>query len=150
MEHSEIITTLMYTGLQVHIFHLQTRDYAKHQALGDLYSAIQSSTDSLAEALIGLDKGERPKLATTIDLVDYTPNACHPLVEEFIAWLESIDGLPTDILNMRDDLLSTARKTRYMLSLDGEGEEYEEEEAGEAEAEPEATSEPMAGETPAE
>lgn len=140
MDAKEIITTLMYTGLQVHIFHLQTTSYAEHMALGDLYEAIEGATDKFAEALIGSEKGNRPKLATQLELTDYSEGVCHPFVEQFADWLTSMDGVPTDVLNMRDDLLAVTHKTRYLLSLDGE---EKEEEAEEVETEPTLEPEPM-------
>ena len=130
METRELITTLMYTGLQVHIFHLQTTTYAEHMALGDLYDAVQDTTDEWAEALIGSENGKRPSLKTNIELSDYSEGAAAKYVEEFIGWLNKIGDLPTDVLNMRDDLLAKAHKTRYLLSLDSK-------ESGEKEEEPE-------------
>ena len=130
METKEIITTLMYTGLQVHIFHLQTTSYAEHMALGSLYDAIQDATDTFAEALIGNENGKRPSLKTQFDLSDYAEGTAAQFVEQFIDWLSKIGDLPTDVLNMRDDLLAKAHKTRYLLSLDSNesGEKDEEHE----------------------
>ena len=130
METKELITTLMYTGLQVHIFHLQTTSYAEHMALGDLYDAVQDATDVWAEALIGSENGKRPSLKTQFDLSDYAEGTAAQFVEQFIDWLSKIGDLPTDVLNMRDDLLAKAHKTRYLLSLDSNesGEKDEEHE----------------------
>ena len=130
MDTKEIITTLMYTGLQVHIFHLQTTSYAEHMALGDLYDAIQDATDTFAEALIGNENGKRPSLKTQFELSDYAEGTAAQFVEQFIDWLSKIGDLPTDVLNMRDDLLAKAHKTRYLLSLDSNesGEKDEEHE----------------------
>ena len=130
METKELITTLMYTGLQVHIFHLQTTSYAEHMALGDLYDAVQDATDVWAEALIGSENGKRPSLKTQFDLSDYAEGTAAQFVEQFVDWLNKIGDLPTDVLNMRDDLLAKAHKTRYLLFLDSK-------EAGAKEEEPE-------------
>ena len=130
METKELITTLMYTGLQVHIFHLQTTSYAEHMALGSLYDAIQDATDTFAEALIGNENGKRPSLKTQFELSDYAEGTAAQFIEQFIDWLSKIGDLPTDVLNMRDDLLAKAHKTRYLLSLDSNesGEKDEEHE----------------------
>lgn len=128
METKEIITTLMYTGLQVHIFHLQTTSYAEHMALGSLYDAIQDATDTFAEALIGSENGKRPSLKTQFELSDYAEGTAAQFVEQFVDWLNKIGNLPTDVLNMRDELLAKAHKTRYLLSLDSKESDEEEEE----------------------
>lgn len=158
MDTKEIITTLMYTGLQVHIFHLQTTSYAEHMALGSLYDAIQDATDTFAEALIGNENGKRPSLKTQFELSDYAEGTAAQFVEQFVDWLNKIGNLPTDVLNMRDDLLAKAHKTRYLLSLDSkkeaESEEQPEAEGVEpaevmaeapAETETKPTTEPVAG-----
>ena len=147
METKELITTLMYTGLQVHIFHLQTTSYAEHMALGDLYDAVQDATDAWAEALIGSENGKRPSLKTQFDLSDYSEGTAAQFVEQFVDWLNKIGDLPTDVLNMRDDLLAKAHKTRYLLSLDSKESGEKEEGPAEVMAEaPTETEQPMTSE----
>ena len=150
METKEIITTLFYTGLQAHVFHLQTTSYAEHMALGGFYEAVQGAADAWAEALIGSKNGKRPDFATSIELQNYKEGVSTPFVTQFADWLVRIGDLPTDILNMRDDLLGVCHKTLYLLSLDGNKKAPEEQEPMGGEMEEEATEPPEAETQPQE
>ena len=46
----DLVCKLFHARTQVHIFHLQTKSYAQHKALDDLYNELLEYADSLAEA----------------------------------------------------------------------------------------------------
>ena len=148
MNIQEIFLTLNEAAVQVHVLHLQTKSYAEHMALGSLYEALQEAVDGWTEALIGADGGKRPKLGGSIEISEYTPELMRQYIASIASELEKIADLPSDVLNMRDDLLAVVHKTQYLLTLDGEEEEAEE--AGEQpesteaqpESQPESTAEP--------
>jgi DNA-binding ferritin-like protein len=49
----DLISVLLHSVNQVHIFHLQTTSFAEHKALGGYYNSIGDITDELAEAYQG-------------------------------------------------------------------------------------------------
>jgi hypothetical protein len=49
----DLISVLLHSVNQVHIFHLQTKSFAEHNALGGYYDSIGDITDGLAEAYQG-------------------------------------------------------------------------------------------------
>ena len=54
MEHcSKLISYLLHSKNQTHIFHLQTTSYAEHMALGTFYDEITDLIDGLAESYQG-------------------------------------------------------------------------------------------------
>ena len=117
MNTQELFLTFTEAAAQVHVFHLSTNSYAEHQAFGELYDAIADASDSWIEALIGNADGKRPKLGGEMEIKEYTPTFAREYVSAFGGELEAIKGLPTDVLNMRDDLLAKVHKTSYLLSL---------------------------------
>ena len=127
METREIILTLMEAADQLRIFHWQTKCYAEHVALGDLYNAVSDASDDFAEALIGAEDGNRPTLKDTIQIIDYVKDGPAHYIKAFAQELESLTTQPTDVLNIRDDLLAKCHKTLYLLSLNEEEEEEEDE-----------------------
>ena len=42
---------------QTHIYHLITKSYADHMAIGSFYESIQSNADSFTEAYLGMNGG---------------------------------------------------------------------------------------------
>lgn len=116
MNPTDLIQFLLEAANQVRVLHWGTPSYPEHAALGDLYEAISDTTDKIAEAVMGA-QGKRLQLKGTLELVDYAEGMPATYVAGIGKALESITGLPTDILNMRDDLLAAVHKTSYLLTL---------------------------------
>ena len=116
MNPTDLIQFLLEAANQVRVLHWGTSSYSEHVALGDLYDAISDATDKIAEALMGA-QGKRLQLKGTLELVDYAEGMPASYVAGIGQALESITGLPTDILNTRDDLLGAVHKTVYLLTL---------------------------------
>lgn len=119
MSPTDLIQFLLEAANQVRVLHWGTSSYSEHVALGDLYDAISDATDKIAEALMGA-QGKRLQLKGTLELVDYAEGMPASYVAGIGQALESITGLPTDILNTRDDLLGAVHKTSYLLTLSAE------------------------------
>ena len=116
MNPTDLLHFLLEAASQVRVLHWGTSSYAEHEALGDLYDTINDATDKIAEALMGA-QGKRLQLKGTLELVDYAEGMPSNYVAGIGQALESITGLPTDILNTRDDLLGAVHKTSYLLTL---------------------------------
>lgn len=116
MNPTDLIQFLLEAANQVRVLHWGTPSYPEHAALGDLYEAISDTTDKIAEAVMGA-QGKRLQLKGSLELVDYAEGMSATYVAGIGKALESITGLPTDILNMRDDLLGAVHKTSYLLTL---------------------------------
>ena len=116
MNPTDLLHFLLEAANQVRVLHWGTSSYSEHVALGDLYESIDSTTDKIAEALMGA-QGKRFPLKGTLELVDYAEGMPASYVAGLGKALEGIAGLPTDILNTRDDLLGAVHKTSYLLTL---------------------------------
>ena len=126
MNPTDLIQFLLEAASQIRVLHWGTSSYSEHVALGDLYGAISDATDKIAEALMGA-QGKRLQLKGTLELVDYAEGMPASYVAGLGKALEGIAGLPTDILNTRDDLLGAVHKTSYLLTLSVEKREAAEE-----------------------
>ena len=49
----KLLSYLMHSRTQTHVFHLQTKSYAEHMALGAYYEGIVALIDGLAETFQG-------------------------------------------------------------------------------------------------
>ena len=119
MNPTDLIQFLLEAANQIRVLHWGTSSYSEHVALGDLYDAISDSTDKIAEALMGAPP-RRIQLKGSLELVDYAKGMPASYVAGLGKALESIAGLPTDILNTRDDLLGAVHKASYLLTLSAE------------------------------
>lgn len=50
---ADFISGLLHSVTITHIYHLQTKSYAQHIALGDYYDGVEDLTDSLIEVIQG-------------------------------------------------------------------------------------------------
>lgn len=119
MTPTDLLHFLLEAANQLRVLHWGTSSYSEHVALGDLYEAVNDATDKIAEALMGA-QGKRLQLKGTLELVDYAEGMPASYVAGIGQALESITGLPTDILNTRDDLLGAVHKASYLLTLSAE------------------------------
>jgi hypothetical protein len=113
-----IISKLTYFQEQTHLLHWQTSSYAEHQALGSLYSYIQSFKDGAVEKLMGYIK-RRPGLVKMLPLTNCQATECVEELGMFAMKLKSYAEMNSylDIGNLADELSGMASKTKYLLTL---------------------------------
>ena len=122
MEKSEIILKLIEIQTQFRFLHWQTTSYAKHIAYGDVYSSLNDNIDTFVESYMG--KHGRPKYEggasigfediDEISLQEFIDGVCDFLIgltDEFDTTKD------TDLLNIRDEMLSDINKLKYLLTL---------------------------------
>lgn len=108
---------------QVKIYHWQTYGYSEHKTFGELYDSLSDHIDDFVEVFMG--KYGRIIAQTTFDisLMNYKAASPVSVLDAFINYL-SIE-LPsllnaekdTDLLNIRDEILASVNKTKYLLTL---------------------------------
>lgn len=110
-------SALLAARTQAHIFHLQTRSYSRHKALGTFYDAIGELFDTYVETYQG-----------AYELIPaYVPpaqlfagdDAVLPYFEELTAYVtECGTALPqdADLVNLHADVLQLLHQTMYKLT----------------------------------
>jgi hypothetical protein len=119
----EIVNLMLTLRNQVKIYHWETMQYARHKSTDDLVDKLDDSIDKFVEVYIG--KYGRPKLTLrtgTISLRNYDDVQAPALLTEAIAWMTTrlptlLSGNDTDLLNIRDEILSDLNQTLYLFTL---------------------------------
>jgi DNA-binding ferritin-like protein len=118
-----MIDMMFHTADQTHLWHLQTKSYALHMALGQYYDMIRENADRLAEAWMGYT-GERVNAVGKMPLQPFADNNqiskhlmmvckyCNDLYNE----LKSKESAE-HILAILDDVKEGIAKTKYLLTL---------------------------------
>lgn len=108
-----LLSCMMELRDNAHIAHLQSRSYAEHIALNELYDAIPGLLDSLAESWQGkygiISGYHAPMIQEGINFIDYLKSKVEE-VNEFRA--KQKDGY---ILNLLDTIIETFYGTLYKL-----------------------------------
>lgn len=121
------MTSLMSTFLgiqsQFKVFHWQTQSYAKHIAYGDIYDTLGGLTDQFIEVYMGKYgrlalEGEADTILLgnigEINIEDFLETIC-----DFLLSLNNkLDNArDSDLLNIRDEMLASINKLKYLLTL---------------------------------
>jgi len=80
-----MVSTLLHSQTQVHVFHLQTKSYSEHKALQGYYEGIDGLVDGIVESYQG--KYDVIKNYDSIKTEDYQSS------EQVISYLKSLDTM---------------------------------------------------------
>ena len=117
-----IVQMLLQFQISVKVLHWQTTSYATHIATDSLYKNLSANIDKFVEVMQG--KSGRVKFAKNSDvlLLNFDKKAGLNLLKFIRSWLEteltkSLDKHDSDLLNIRDEMLSDVNPTIYLFSL---------------------------------
>ncbi len=118
----EFILKLVQIQNQFRFLHWQTFGDAKHRAYGDLYESMGDHIDTFTEAMMG--KYGRPEFESEFMVAFQDINSINlqnfidGIVEFLVGMTEVLDPkYDTDLLNIRDEILSSINKLKYLLTL---------------------------------
>ena len=116
----EFLSKMFFCANQIKVWHLQTKGYAMHLALGSFYDTVTDFTDDFAEKhMMNGPKISAPKIDSKYEDYKDVSQIFKYLdgVDSYISQLrKELDGR-TDLVNMLDDLRASVNKTRYLLTL---------------------------------
>lgn len=105
---------------QLRIFHWFTSSYAQHKAFGKAYEELNDLIDSFVEILIGKHGASKTKFTFKYEIHNYDENYAL-FLNDCIAFLQNLsqelESSDTDLLNIRDEMLATINRLKYLLSL---------------------------------
>lgn len=118
-----LVSSMLEFQNQVKIFHWQTYGYAEHQSLGSLYDNLSGFIDEFVEVFMGKYGRVLAKESFVLTLKNYKDLSPTQAIDIFINYL--INDVPqmldsakdTDLLNIRDEILASCNKTKYLLTL---------------------------------
>lgn len=115
----EIASKLIEIQTQLKFYHWQTTSYARHQAFGSAYDSLGSLIDEFVEVMMG-KYGRVPALP--IKVHNRNEKEVGEFIEEttemLLGFTEKFDAKKdTDLLNIRDEMLSVFNKLKYLLTL---------------------------------
>ena len=113
-----LVSNLLFSQTQVHIFHLQTKSYAEHNALQDYYEGIDGLVDELIESYQGefgiIENYKSFKVESYTDsekVVSYFEMILNAVKEG----RETIES--THLQNILDEVITLVTKTMYKLKF---------------------------------
>jgi hypothetical protein len=116
-DFSKLVSHLMHSRNQAHVYHLQTKSFAEHMALNGYYDNIIDLVDGLMESYQG--KYGIIEKYTSFELNSYKSNK--ETINYFTALQKNVDSLREDvddsyIQNQIDTVTELIQSTIYKLS----------------------------------
>lgn len=127
MNNSNLASNVnLFLGLQnqFKIMHWQTKGYARHQAFGNIYEALDLLIDSYVEVSMGkfgrFTLDETTRNIEIFNLQDIEIVKFLQKIKQFLIGLsgELSSETDTDLLNIRDEMLAEVNKLAYLLTLE--------------------------------
>lgn len=119
-----IVTTFLQMLNTVKLYHWKTSNYAEHKATDELYTNLNLNIDTFVEVMLG-KTGSRVNLTgqKSIPLLDYTN--VEDFKKEIARYKMFLNGMSedaslnenTDLMNIRDELLSNLNQFTYLLTF---------------------------------
>jgi len=118
----EYILKLVQIQNQFRFLHWQTTFDAKHKAYGKVYDTLGDLIDDFVEGMMG--KYGRPKFPEEFSIMFQDidklsmQNFIDGICEFLLSMTEGLDSkVDTDLLNLRDEMLLSINKLKYLLTL---------------------------------
>jgi hypothetical protein len=115
---AEFLSVLFHARTQAHIFHLQTKLYARHKALAGFYDEMLELADTYAETYqgkYGIIKGYRAQ--ENFEEGDDKVLPFFQTLEKYVA--DAAKSLPDDpdLVNLHADILQEIHHAQYKLKF---------------------------------
>lgn len=120
---SETIQSKLFSlYLAAHKFHLDTRSFAQHKALGELYEGLFGFSDNISEMLMGYQNGKRIGKLSVENPPIYSNEAVDKLIEDGLSFSYELyqwadNKKYSDIGNTAQDMSGLFASIKYKLTL---------------------------------
>ena len=120
----DIIQTFFHMQLTIKLYHWQTRLFARHKATDELLENLSGLIDEFIEVYMGRYKRPDFKGGFSIEITELTDETAKKMLDNYISIMKT--KVPkylkkesdTDLLNIRDEILSNLNKTLYLFTLE--------------------------------
>jgi hypothetical protein len=117
----EIVLNFLFIRDQLKIYHWTTTSYARHKASDSLVDSLTDKMDKFVEVIQGIHSKRLIIPKNKISFKNESDDSIVVLLENFKHWLIKI--LPkyikknTDLITIRDDILSDVNNTLYLFTF---------------------------------
>ena len=119
---AEIVTIMLTLRNQIKVYHWQTMKFPRHKATDNLIDKLDDHIDKFVETFMG--KYGRPNFKKTASIkIHNTHDKDGPaFLKDAVTWLSKslpkyLNKEDTDLLNIRDEILSDINQARYLFTL---------------------------------
>ena len=132
---SEIICRILQTRDIIQLYHWKTKSFARHKASDELVQSLTSNMDRFVEAYLGANPDDHVSIKKSINIETFTDKQISSVLYDLLDYLKDLSTesrakanllrsqpkgikvVTTDLLNIRDDMMSDIHKALYLFTL---------------------------------
>jgi hypothetical protein len=119
-EGGEIVNVFFNIRDQIKLYHWQTMSFSEHKSTDELVKSLDTNIDKFVEVYMG--RYGRPYINETLRVKNLTVSGIRTFIKKSSDWLaEKLPSMlkktDTDLLNIRDEMLSNLNQVKYLLTL---------------------------------
>ena len=119
-EGGEIVNVFFNIRDQIKLYHWQTMSFSEHNSTDELVKNLDTNIDKFVEVYMG--RYGRPYISETMRVKNLTVSGIRIFIKKSSDWLtEKLPSMlkktDTDLLNIRDEMLSNLNQVKYLLTL---------------------------------
>jgi hypothetical protein len=119
-EGGEIVNVFFNIRDQIKLYHWQTMSFSEHKSTDELVKSLDTNIDKFIEVYMG--RYGRPYINETLRVKNLTVSGIRTFIKKSSDWLaEKLPSMlkktDTDLLNIRDEMLSNLNQVKYLLTL---------------------------------
>lgn len=114
---SGLVAYLFKLQIEVKMFHWQTRSYAAHVGMGELFDKIVALTDELIEQYMGLYGRVRMASNASVAIPNMTKTGIRQTLRDAMPTLDARVPRDSNLQNIKDELTGEMAQALYLLSL---------------------------------
>jgi len=114
----DIVCKFLHYQTLIKIYHWQTSSFARHKASDELHATLQEKIDNFVEVMQG-SRGKKIKFTKTkmLPIQNVSENGAVKMLIKFKSWLNELSLNEDDLMNLRDEIVSSVNKTLYLYDL---------------------------------
>jgi len=118
----QFIKVFFHMTLNIKLYHWQTTSFARHKVSCELLESLTDLIDTFVETYIGRYKRPYFPEDIQINVSQISDEQAKNMMNEYILFLKKevpkyLKSHDTDLLNIRDEMISQFNKTLYLFTL---------------------------------
>jgi DNA-binding ferritin-like protein len=126
LEKSELVKMFLEMLTTIKLYHWNTHSYSRHKATDELHEKLSELVDQFVEVMQGKMFSPNRIHIINSEILAYTPETKTKMVDKILFYIEKLQILnkyfsttkDSDLLNIRDEMLSHLNQFLYLFSFD--------------------------------
>jgi DNA-binding ferritin-like protein len=126
LDKSELVKLFLEMLTTIKLYHWNTRSFSQHKATDELHGKLSELVDQFVEVMQGKMFSPNRIRIINEEIRAYTPDSKTKMVDKTLYYIQQLENLnnvfsdtkDSDLLNIRDEMMSHLNQFLYLFSFD--------------------------------